>query len=74
LLKAVEDFGGYIAANRDFIPDYGDRYRNEETITTAFVESAVKPGGEQALREKATDEVESEGSAFADASTNASIQ
>ena len=41
LLKAVEDFGGYIAANRDFIPDYGDRYRNDETITTAFVESAV---------------------------------
>jgi len=41
LLKAIEDFGGYIAANRDFIPDYGDRYRNDETITTAFVESAV---------------------------------
>ena len=37
----MEDFGGYIAANRDFIPDYGDRYRNDETITTAFVESAV---------------------------------
>ena len=28
-------------ANAEFIPDYGDRYRNEETITTAFVESAV---------------------------------
>src|ERR1035438_1982271 len=41
LRKAIEDFGGYIAANSDFIPDYGDRYRNEETITTAFVESAV---------------------------------
>jgi hypothetical protein len=41
LLKAVQDFDGYIAANADFIPDYGDRYRNEETITTAFVESAV---------------------------------
>ena len=41
LLKAVQDFAGYIAANADFIPDYGDRYRNGETITTAFVESAV---------------------------------
>jgi hypothetical protein len=41
LLKAVQDFAGYIAANVEFIPDYGDRYRNEETITTAFVESAV---------------------------------
>src|ERR1035437_3310200 len=41
LLKALEEFDGYIAANREFIPDYGDRYRNDETITTAFVESAV---------------------------------
>jgi hypothetical protein len=36
LLKAVQEFAGYIAANADFIPDYGDRYRNDETITTAF--------------------------------------
>jgi hypothetical protein len=41
LLKAIREFGGYIAANQAFIPDYGDRYRNKETITTAFVESAV---------------------------------
>ena len=41
LLKAVQDFAGYVAANAELIPDYGDRYRNEETITTAFVESAV---------------------------------
>lgn len=41
LLKAVREFGAYIAANQAFIPDYGDRYRNHETITTAFVESAV---------------------------------
>jgi hypothetical protein len=41
LLKAVREFGGYIATNQQFIPDYGDRYRNEETITTSFVESAV---------------------------------
>jgi hypothetical protein len=30
-----------IAANKPFIPNYGDRYRNGETISTAFVESAV---------------------------------
>ena len=41
LLKAVREFGGYIATNQQFIPDYGDRYRNDETITTSFVESAV---------------------------------
>jgi hypothetical protein len=41
LLKALKEFGRYIAANQDCIPDYGDRFRNDETITTAFVESAI---------------------------------
>jgi hypothetical protein len=41
LLKAVREFGTYIAANRPFIPNYGDRYRHGETISTSFVESAV---------------------------------
>ncbi len=27
--------------NRAFIPNYGDRYRHGETISTAFVESTV---------------------------------
>jgi hypothetical protein len=41
LRKAVGEFRGYIAANRPFIPNYGDRYRHGETISTAFVESTV---------------------------------
>jgi hypothetical protein len=41
LLKAVREFGIYITANRTFIPNYGDRYRHGETISTAFVESAI---------------------------------
>jgi hypothetical protein len=41
LLKAVREFGTYITANRTFIPNYGDRYRHGETISTSFVESAV---------------------------------
>ena len=41
LLRAVREFGNYIAANQAFIPDYGDRYRNRERISTAFTESAV---------------------------------
>src|SRR5262245_16522872 len=41
LLQAVREFGGYIATHQHFSPDYGARYRNEETITTSFVESAV---------------------------------
>jgi hypothetical protein len=34
LLKAVREFGTYINANRTFIPNYGDRYRHGETIST----------------------------------------
>jgi hypothetical protein len=41
LLKAVKEFGNYITANQSFIPNYGDRYRHGETISTAFVESTV---------------------------------
>lgn len=39
--KAVREFEGYITNNRESIPNYGDRYRHGETISTAFVESAV---------------------------------
>ena len=41
LLQAVHDFTHYIHANHAFIPNYGDRYRYGEKITTGFVESAV---------------------------------
>lgn len=41
MLKAVREFETYIGANRTFTPNYGDRYRHGETISTAFVESAV---------------------------------
>ena len=41
LCKALSEFRTYIAANRAFIPNYRDRYRYGEIISTAFVESAV---------------------------------
>ena len=41
LVKAVREFRGYIEANQNFIPNYGDRYRHGEKISTAFAESAV---------------------------------
>jgi hypothetical protein len=41
LLKAVEEFHTYIERNRDFIPNYGERYRYGERISTGFVESTV---------------------------------
>src|SRR5664280_1493613 len=41
LAKAVREFGGYLAANASAIPNFGERYRAGEIISTSFVESAV---------------------------------
>jgi hypothetical protein len=41
LLKAVSEFHHYIETNRHSIPNYGDRYRHGEAISTAFAESTV---------------------------------
>jgi hypothetical protein len=41
LLKAVEEFHTYIEQNRAFIPNYGERYRYRERVSTGFVESTV---------------------------------
>ena len=34
-------FETYIRNNEEFIPNFGERYRNDEMISTAFVESTV---------------------------------
>jgi hypothetical protein len=39
--KAVGELHSYIEANQSCVPNYGDRYRHHETISTAFVESTV---------------------------------
>lgn len=41
LLKAVRAFETYVTNNRTFLPNYGERYRQGKTISTAVVESAV---------------------------------
>ena len=41
LRQHVSEFNTYIANNKAFIPNYGDRYRYGEMISTAFVESTV---------------------------------
>jgi hypothetical protein len=41
LLKAVEEFHTYIENNAGLIPNYGERYRHGERISTGFVESTV---------------------------------
>jgi hypothetical protein len=41
LSKAPDEFDAYLVANEPLIPNYGERWRNEELIATGFVESAV---------------------------------
>jgi len=41
LARALREFRGYIEANEQFIPNYGERYRYGEAIATGFVESTV---------------------------------
>ena len=41
LLKAAQAFETYLTNNRAFIPNYGERYRQGKTISTAFAEAAV---------------------------------
>jgi hypothetical protein len=41
LLKKLEEFETYIRNNAGYIPNYGERWRYGETISTAFVESTV---------------------------------
>ncbi len=41
LAKKVEEFHHYIRVNQPFIPNYGERYRYGEIISTAFVEATV---------------------------------
>src|SRR5215813_833934 len=41
LLQVVQEFYTFIDRNQSFIPNYGERYRNGERISTGFVESTV---------------------------------
>jgi hypothetical protein len=41
LRDKLDQFVGYIATNRAFIPNYGERYRAGKPISTSFAESAV---------------------------------
>jgi hypothetical protein len=41
LAAGVADFETYIWNNKEFIPNFGERYRHGETISTAFVESTI---------------------------------
>ena len=42
LARAVGELHTYIRLNAPFIPNYGERWRNQDAIASGFVESAVK--------------------------------
>ena len=54
-LKAVRESGSYIRANAGRIPDYVERQRAGEAISTAFTESAVSPVISQAHGQETAD-------------------
>ena len=41
LTAGLNEFDTYIRNNQEFIPNFGERYRQGETISTAFVESRI---------------------------------
>ena len=41
LAAGLAEFEICISNNREFIPNFGERYRQGETISTAFVESTI---------------------------------
>ena len=43
LAVGIADLRTYIRNNRGSIPNYGERYRQGETISTAYVESTIHP-------------------------------
>ena len=61
LAKSVAQFHTYIMTNEAFIPNYGDRYRYGEAISTAFVEFDSEPGHQQAICQKTADALDQEG-------------
>jgi hypothetical protein len=41
LLKGVEDLHTYVERNREFVPNYGERYRNGEKIVESAINQVV---------------------------------
>jgi hypothetical protein len=41
VLHSLKEFLTYIRNNSEYIPNFGERYRNGETVSTAFVESTI---------------------------------
>ena len=51
----LSEFETYVRNNREFIPNFGERRHQGETISTAFVESTINQSGQQTSRQEAAD-------------------
>jgi hypothetical protein len=58
--KALDEVDTYIVANEALIPNYGERWRNEEAIATGLCGIGGKPNRKQAVRQKAADAMDQE--------------
>jgi len=59
----MTEFETYIRNNRELIPNFGERYRQGERISTAFVESTINQVVSRRFVKKAADAVVAEGRA-----------
>ncbi len=74
LLRAVEEFHTYIVNNLAFIPNYGERYRQGDRISTGFVESTVNYVVAKLFYKVATNTMEPDGRTFTFADTDPNTQ
>ena len=74
LLKMVTEFGGYIRANGAWIPNYGERYRCGEAISSGIRRVRCQPDRQQADGQETADALDTRGCAPAAASANPDTQ
>jgi hypothetical protein len=70
LSVGLAEFETYIRNNRESIPNFGERYRQGETIQHGVRRINDQPGGEPAVREAAADALDPTGCAFASATAD----
>ena len=58
LLKGIEELHTYVERNQEFIPNYGERYRNGERIASGLRRVSGQSGYEQTDGEAPADAVE----------------
>jgi len=71
LARTLHEFDHYIRTNRSSIPNYGDRYRNEEAISSAVAESTVNQIVSKRFVKKTADALDQAWSSSSVTDTNA---